>query len=62
MTEGELKLVKKAVADLELGLQRNAPKAYLRIMAWQAKLSLNELIERNHDDNLDIAGLKPNNT
>jgi hypothetical protein len=51
MTGEELKLLKKAVADLELGLIRNAPKAYLRIMAWQAKLTLNELIERQHDDN-----------
>jgi hypothetical protein len=53
MTGEELKLLKKAVADLELGLQRNAPKAYLKIMAWQAKLTLNELIERKHNDNLD---------
>lgn len=53
MTEKELKILNKAIADLELGLQRNAPKAYLRIMAWQAKLSLNDLTERNYDDNLD---------
>ena len=54
MTGEELKLLNKAVADLELGLIRNAPKAYLRLMTWQAKLTLNELLERKHDDNLDI--------
>lgn len=59
MTDGELKLLNKAVADLELGLIRNAPKAYLRIMAWQAKMTLNELIERKHDDNLDTTRSDP---
>jgi len=62
MTDEELKLLRKAVADLETGLHFNAPKSFLRIMAWQAKESLNELIERQHDDNLDIAGFEPNNT
>lgn len=60
MTGEELKLLNKAVADLELGLQRNAPKAYLRIMAWQAKLTLNELTERQHNDNLDTTRSEPN--
>jgi hypothetical protein len=60
MTEGELKLVRKAIADLQTGLHFNAPKSFLRIMSWQAKEALTELIERNHDDNLDIAGFEPN--
>jgi len=62
MTEGERKLVRKAVADLEQGMHFNAPKSFLRIMSWQAKETLIELLERQHDDNLDIAGFEPNNT
>ena len=59
MTQDELKLVKKAINDLETGMHFNAPKSFLRIMSWQAKETLNELLERQHDDNLDIAGLDP---
>lgn len=59
MTEEELKLVKKAITDLEAGMHFNAPKSYLRIMSWQAKETLTELMERQHDDNLDIAGFDP---
>ena len=59
MTEEELKLVRKAITDLEAGMHFNAPKSYLRIMSWQAKETLTELMERQHDDNLDIAGLDP---
>jgi hypothetical protein len=59
MTEEELKLVRKAITDLEAGMHFNAPKSYLRIMSWQAKETLNELMERQHDDNLDIAGFDP---
>jgi hypothetical protein len=62
MTEGELKLVRKAITDLETGMHFNAPKSFLRIMSWQAKETLTELLERQHDDNLDIAGFEPNNT
>lgn len=52
MTDDERKLLRKAVADLETGLHFNAPKSFLRIMAWQAKEILNELIERKQDDNI----------
>lgn len=44
MTESELKKLKKAVADLEAGLHFNAPKSFLRIMAWQAKEAINEIL------------------
>jgi hypothetical protein len=53
MTEGERKVLNKAIADLQTGLLNSAPKSYLRIMAWQAKESLIDLLDGRSNDNLD---------
>lgn len=47
MTEGELAIVRKALTNLEVALMGKTPKAFMRVLVWQAREEIKKLTETN---------------
>lgn len=47
MTEGELAIVRKALTNLEVALIGKTPKAFMRVLVWQAREEIKKLTETN---------------
>ena len=47
MTESELAIVRKALTSLEVALIGKTPKAFMRVLVWQAREEIKKLTETN---------------
>jgi hypothetical protein len=47
MTEGELAVIRKALTNLDVALMGKTPKAFMRVLVWQAREEIKKLTETN---------------
>jgi hypothetical protein len=47
MTNDEIKTIKTCLVNLDIALVGKTPKAFMRVLVWQAREELKNLIETN---------------